>query len=349
MKRRLSLLITLLALSPITSRVSLAWDYEGHRLVNRLALASLPTNFPAFVQKPAAAERVAFLAGEPDRWRNTPDLPLKHFNEPDHYIDVEELALYGMKPETLPMFRDDFIAQLALVRSAHPESFPAVDPTTDKAHTRQLVGLLPWAIAENYGKLKSGFSYLKAFESGGGTAEEIVNAQENILYVMGVMGHYVGDAAQPLHTTIHHHGWVGDNPQRFSTNRSFHSWIDGGYFRKIHGANFKEMQSKLRPAQWVSLNGRPAKPDQVFQAAMSFIVDQRKMLEPLYQLDKEGKLSGDGEEGLQGRAFLESQLVKGGQMLGDIWYSAWEQAPQDAYLTEELAKRSHIGTAAEKK
>ena len=22
----------------------------------------------------------------------------------------------------------------------------------------------------------------------------------------------VGDAAQPLHTTRHHHGWVGDNP-----------------------------------------------------------------------------------------------------------------------------------------
>jgi hypothetical protein len=339
MKRRLGLLGIVFAFSPIVCSDALAWDYEGHRLVNQLALASLPTNFPAFVRKPAAAERVAFLAGEADRWRNTPDLPLMHVNEPDHYIDVEELALYGMKPDTLPVFRDDFIAQLALVRSAHRESFPAVDPAMDKAHTRQLVGLLPWAITENYGKLKSGFSYLKAFESGGGTSEEIGNAQENILYVMGVMGHYVGDAAQPLHTTIHHHGWVGDNPQHFSTNRSFHGWIDGGYFRKIHGANFKEMQSKLRPAQLVSLNGRPAGTNEFFQATMSFIVDQRKMLEPLYQLDKEGKLSGEGEMGLQGRAFLESQLVKGGQMLGDIWYSAWEQAPPDAYLTKELAKR----------
>jgi len=65
---------------------SLAWDYEGHRIVNQLALASLPTNFPSFVRSPAATERVAFLAGEPDRWRNTPDLPLKHFNGPDHYL-----------------------------------------------------------------------------------------------------------------------------------------------------------------------------------------------------------------------------------------------------------------------
>src|SRR5258708_1610782 len=91
----LPLMLVLSGLQPVQ-----AWDYEGHRLVNQLALSSLPPNFPAFVRKPVAAERVAFLAGEPDRWRNTPDLPLKHFNEPDHYIDIEELALYGMKPET---------------------------------------------------------------------------------------------------------------------------------------------------------------------------------------------------------------------------------------------------------
>src|SRR5262245_58092534 len=78
-----------------------AWDYEGHRLVNQLALASLPTNFPQFVQAPAAAERIAFLAGEPDRWRNVQDLPLRHCYGPDHYIDAEELADYGLKPDML--------------------------------------------------------------------------------------------------------------------------------------------------------------------------------------------------------------------------------------------------------
>src|SRR6478752_3952263 len=82
-----------------------AWDYEGHRLVNQLALASLPTNFPAFVREPATAERVAFLAGEPDRWRNTPDLPLRNYSYPDHYIDLEQLADYGMSPATLPSLR----------------------------------------------------------------------------------------------------------------------------------------------------------------------------------------------------------------------------------------------------
>src|SRR5438094_6811342 len=159
----------LLALVQLWVNGASAWDYEGHRLVNQLALASLPTNFPAFVKTPEASERVAFLAGEADRWRNTPDLPLKHCNEPEHYMDLEELALYGLKPELLPVFRYDFVAQLALVRKAHPESFPAVEPGRDAAHMRELVGLLPWTITENYGKLKSGFSYFKAFEEDGGT------------------------------------------------------------------------------------------------------------------------------------------------------------------------------------
>ena len=308
-------------------------------MVNQLALASLPANFPSFVKTPEAQERVAFLAGEPDRWRNTPDLPLKHFNEPDHYMDLEELDHYDLKPEMLPVFRYDFVAKLALVRNAHPDKFPA--PGNDVAHTHQLIGLLPWAIAENYGKLKSGFSYLKTFQENGGTSEEIANAQANILYIMGVMGHYVGDAAQPLHTTVHHHGWVGDNPNHYTGNGSFHSWIDGGFFNKIGGADVKGIKSKLRPAQLVSMNGRSAKPEEMFQAAMLFIIEQHKMVEPLYQLEKDGKLSGDGEKGREGQAFLEGQLQKAGQMLGDIWFSAREQASVDTFLKTQLARRKH--------
>lgn len=350
MKRKLFLRAGVLAFVQLGICGAPGWDYEGHRLVNQLALASLPANFPGFVKAGGAAERVAFLSGEPDRWRNSQDLPLRHCNGPDHYIDLEELAVYGLKPEVLPVFRYDFEEQLALIRNRQPERFPKPDPQLDQDHTRELVGLLPWAIAENYSKLKSCFSYLKAFEADGGTPEEIANAQADIIYVMGVMGHYVGDASQPLHTTIHHHGWVGDNPQHYTTSRGFHNWIDGGFFAKIGGANFKAMQRKLRPARIVVIDGRTAKPEEMFQAAMAFIIEQNKLVEPLYQLEKEGKLSGEGEAGRQGEAFLEGQLVRSGQLLGDIWYSAWQQAPPDTYLMNALQRRQPAspGTAEKK-
>ena len=109
------------------------------------------------------------------------------------------------------------------------------------------------------------------------------------------------------------------------------------------------LKSRLHPAQPVSISGRPAKPEEMFQAAMLFLIEQNKQVEPLYQLDKDGKLSGEGEKGLEGKAFLESQLLKSGQLLGDFWYSAWEQAPPDSFLKGQLAKRKRAASAAENK
>ena len=343
MKRLFGLALAILILLQFTSRLALAWDYEGHRAVNQLALASLPTNFPAFVRTSENAERIAFLSGEPDRWRNMQDLSLRHVNGPDHYIDLEQLADYGLKAELLPVFRYDFVAQLALARNAHPEKFSAIDASRNADHTRELIGFLPWAMVETYAKLKSEFSYLKTFEQDGGTPAEIASAQANIVYVMGVMGHYYGDAGQPLHTTIHHHGWVGENPHGYTTDGGIHSRVDG--FLRDGTENTKALESKLRPVRLVMIDGRTAKPEEMFQAAMLYIMEQNKQVEPLYQMEKDGKLSGK-----EGKAFLEGQLVKSGQLLGDIWYSAWQQAPPDTYLARQLAARKHSnhGEHAEK-
>ena len=77
---------------------------------------------------------------------------------------------------------------------------------------------------------------MKTFQKYGGTPVEIANAQADIVYVMGVMGHFVGDGSQPLHTTMHFNGWVGDNPNGLhDASQKFHAWIDGGYFRKTGG------------------------------------------------------------------------------------------------------------------
>lgn len=322
-----------------------AWDYEGHRVVNQLGLVALPTNFPAFVKTPEARERIAFLAGEPDRWRNiTDDQSLSHYSGPDHYLDLEELEDYDLTAATVPPLRYDMTAKLALARAAHPEKFAPIDPAKNKDHTRELVGFAPWAITEYQGKLRSGFSYLKAFQENGGTPEEIANAQANIIYVMGVMGHFVGDCAQPLHVTKHHHGWVGPNPNGYATNNSFHSWIDGGFYKKLGGAKAEPLASQIQTAKIV---GNPFKPDDTFRAVMNYLQGTEKLIEPLYRLEKEGKLTPENANATEGRAFLDAQLVRGGQMLGDLWFSAWQQATEDKYLVRQLKERA--GTGANRK
>ena len=279
-----------------------AWDYEGHHAINELALASLPKDFGGFELTPAQKGRIEYLAGEPDRWRNIGDLPLKNVNGPDHYIDLEDLKLFGLTPETLPLMRYDFAADIAKARAAHPEKFPPIDPEKDADHTRELDGFLPWAITENYEKLKSDFSSLKAFRQFGGTPEEIANAQADCIYVMGVMGHFVGDGSQPLHTTKYFNGWdASDNPKGYTTRQTFHAWIDGGYFKKTGGIKVDALVGKIQSATRIA---NADEPDGMFKSVVAYLVEQNKFVEPLYQMEKDGQLTGDGEKGLQARPFL---------------------------------------------
>lgn len=81
-------------------------------------------------------------------------------------------------------------------------------------------------------------------------------------------------------------------------------------------------------------------PDGMFRATVAYLVEQNKLVEPLYELEKEGKLTGEGDRGLEGRPFLEGQLVKAGQMLGNVWYTAWLEAPEDQYLEAQLEQRN---------
>ena len=314
-----------------------AWDYEGHRLINQLALDSLPENFPAFVRTATARERIGFLGGEADRWRNTPDPALKHCNGPDHYFDIDYLDDYKLEVGQISPFRYEFTAQLIAGRAANPQNFQPIDPLKDSDKTKSLIGFLPWTITEYQGRLKSAFSYLKEYESAG-QPEEITNAQENILYIMGVMGHFVGDAAQPLHTTKHHHGWVGANPKGYSTNYSIHSWIDGGYIQQF-GVSADKLHGKLRSAKLVSTAGVPVAPTDMFVAVMAYLDQQFQQVEPLYQLEKAGKLSGHRELSQEGHDFITSQIRKASQMLGDMWLTAWKQAPPDMFLRSALMKR----------
>ena len=320
-----------------------AWDYEGHRVVNRLALESLPTNFPAFVRVADAQQRIIFLGGEMDRWRNTPDLLLRHVNNPDHFLDLEDLEPYGLSATNLSHFRHEFVAELGAIRAANPEKFPAIEPTRDADRTKWLPGFLPWAIAEQYAKLKSAFSYLRAYEEAG-TADEITNARANVIYLMGVMGHVVGDAAQPLHTTRHYNGWVGANPRGYTTYLTFHRRLDGGYFQKAV-QNKDALLTRLRPARTLP-KANPAVPRaDVFPEAMEFILQQHPHVETLYEFEKTGKLTGEGEMGREGLKLLSEQLLKAGQLLGDLWLTAWQEAPTDLYLKSSLARRNAAAEA----
>ena len=335
-----SLLLPVAFLAAFVSTSLRAWDYAGHQMVNRLGLASLPPDFPDFVRDSATQERIAFLAGEPDRWKNVSDLAMRHSGGSwsEHFLDLEQIPLAGLDVATLPSLRYQFAVAFAAGRAANAHRFPKIDPARNADRTREWPGFAPWGIAEYYAKLKSAFSYLRAFEENG-TPDEVANAKANAIYVMGVMGHFVGDLAQPLHTTDHYNGWVGPNPNGYTTRNTLHSWIDGGFIRTV-GIKLSDISPRAKPARVLSADPRPDNRDPLFVAVMDYLLAQHAQVELLYRLEKAGKLNADTGDVAEGRAFIEGQLLRGGEMLGSLWLSAYRHAGPDVYLRTELARRN---------
>ena len=322
-----------------------AWEYEGHRIVAQVALRSLPADFPAFVRTPANADRVAYLANVPDRWRNVdPWLKQSGSSWLDHYINFEQLTAAGLDARTVPSLRLDFAAMFTAGRAANAEKFPIIDPAKNSGHVNEWPGFAPWAIADWFNKLRSAFGALKAFEEVGGTPEEIANAQADLIYTMGIMSHYIGDCAQPLHTSIHHNGWVGDNPDGFTTWNGLHSWIDGkdgGGFIGKAGIVLADVAPRASTVQPFALGPRADGRDPFFVVVMDYILAQHAHVRPLYELEKAGRLANGDDRPVapEGRAFIEGQLLAGGQMLARTWLTAWQTAPVDTYLRAQLARR----------
>jgi hypothetical protein len=257
----------------------------------------------------------------------------------DHFCDIEYIPAAGLDPAKVPSFRYDFILQVAAGRATHLENFPQIDPAKNTDHTAEWPGFAPWAITEYYLRLKSGFSYLKVFEELG-TPEEIANARANIVYIMGVMGHYVGDCAQPLHTTVHHNGWVGDNPNGYTNWRGFHSWIDGGFVAKA-GIKLADVLPRITPAQALPLAKQPDNRDPFFVQMMDYLAAQNKLVEPLYALEKKGAFKAEvAAKSVEAQDFIKDRFLTGGQMLASIWVTAWKNAEDDKFLRGSLIKRA---------
>src|ERR1019366_7759797 len=89
------------------------WGNEGHMMINRVAAEKLRADVPAFLRN--AAEQLAYLGPEPDRWREKSEMALKLSQEPYHFLDME--LVEGM---TLPTDRYSYYRALEAKRQPTP-------------------------------------------------------------------------------------------------------------------------------------------------------------------------------------------------------------------------------------
>lgn len=314
---------------PLNLRPAAAWDENGHAIVTLLAHDKLPADMPDWLRTPEVRARLVYLSAEPDRWRGQQNVHLDHINKPDHYLDVEDLANFGLTLQTIPQLRREFTDQLAIYRAAHPkEEYRQFGTGRDSDYVNAVPGLLPYKIAELQWKIAASWTQLRTYEAHRDhvTRSMIDNEKQNIVYNMGILSHFIGDGSQPLHLTRHHNGWVGDNPHSYTTDRKFHSYIDDGVL-EFHRISYDDLIDRAKPATSVST-------EKYWHDILAYLKNTHDKVEPLYQLEKTGDLRKE-----KGKQFVEGQLLDAGAMLAGVWDAAYRGAHIDEFRVRRLNER----------
>lgn len=298
------LAIALLMFSLVEAPEAFAWGNEGHIYVNRVAAEKIPRDMPRFLRK--AVGEIAYLGPEPDRWRSPTEFALKNAQEPDHFIDLERVE--WLNP--LPRGRYEFYRKLYEKRAAtadHPDDY-----------LPEHVGLQPYITMEVYGRLKVGFREYRKLKA---DHQPTAGVEDAIIFYAAWLGHYVGDGAQPLHTTIQYNGWVGPNPNGYTTQHDIHSNFESVYV----GAN-------IHPKDFSGIVHAPEKIEDPFGGYMAFLKQSNGLVEKLYMIEKSGGFRDKGSP--EGFDFTTHRLAAGSQMLLNLWYTAWIESAQPVPLPE---------------
>ena len=268
-----------------------AWGFYGHKRINRTACFTLPPEMFGFYKR--HIDFITDHAVDPDKRRYAVEGEAQR-----HYIDIDHYAHGGLDPfETMPRKWNDAVAKFS-------------------EDTLQAYGIVPWHIEVMFGRLVSAFQR--------GDVDRILRNSSEI-------GHYVGDAHVPLHTTENYNGQL--------TNQ-----------HGIH-AFWESRIPELSAENYDHLVGRAAYVDRVLDVAWDAVYASHMLVDSVLGIERRLSASypedrkyvfedrGRGAMRMYSREFteayeaamlgmVEQRMNASILTLGNIWYSAWVVAGQ---------------------
>jgi hypothetical protein len=301
-------LLSFIAIMSLTTPAALAWGATGHTLISRAGAESLPASLPAFVRTPAAVDEIAALGPELDRSKDaghTHDLDL----DPGHYADIgDDGKIAGVALDALPISREAYDTALRATGS-----------------DQYKMGFLPYSIIDGWQQIAKDFAIWRVDRVGEAKSADAADRawfaadrtlrEALTLRDIGVWSHYVGDASQPLHVTVHYNGW-GDfpNPAGYTADKTTHAMFEGAFVR-AH-ATLAAVESMMRPTA-------PANTAPISQQVGAYLEASASRVVPLYELEK----SGGFREGTPAAVdFVDARLADGASELRDLITGAWSQS-----------------------
>jgi hypothetical protein len=267
------------------------WGFYGHKRINRVAVFTLPPEMFGFYK-----EHIEYLtehAVDPDKRRYAVDGEAQR-----HYIDLDHYYKPGEDPfSVMPKYWND-----------------AVEKFTED--TLQAYGIVPWHIVVMKQKLQ------KAFET---------KNVDLILKYSADIGHYIGDAHVPLHTTENYNG-------QLSGQRGIHGLWESRLV-EINAENYDYFVGKSTYVRnvldfaWQAVEGSHRALDSVLRIEKELTTEfpsDRK-----YSFEQRGNItistySYDFSQEYHRRmnGMVERRMRTAILSVGSIWYTAWVDAGQ---------------------
>ena len=306
------------------------WGHTGHVSISQLAAQQLPAELPAFLRTAQSIAQIGELGAEADESKTTGTvttttgtvrtLSTVHDAErdPGHFLDLDDngIVIGGVVPLTqLPPTREAFdTAQ----RSA-----------TSPAGQTQYGGYLPYAMIDGFQQIRKDFGMWRAMNVGLATAStnadrayfrfQLQLRQQLIIRDIGYWSHFVADASQPMHVSIHFNGWGNyPNPNGYTTS-GIHSPFEGSFVRNF--VNFNDVAAQMRPYTDRGVTTYE-------QRVPLYLAESLAQVIPVYEAAK-----NSGNDNYQNStpaqlAVVTKQLAAGASELRDQIVDAWRQSNQ---------------------
>ncbi|MDX2361623.1 MAG: zinc dependent phospholipase C family protein [Crocinitomicaceae bacterium] len=267
------------------------WGFFGHKRINRIATFTLPPEMFGFYKE--HLEYITEHAVDPDKRRYAVDGEAQR-----HYIDIDHYVHSGDDPfEIVPRGWKDAVKKFS-------------------EDTLQAYGIVPWHISVMKYRLQ------RAFES---------QNVDLILKYSADIGHYIGDAHVPLHTTENYNGQMTDQ-------KGIHGLWESRLV-EINSENYDYFVGKAEYIKhignfiWDAVEDSHRAVDSVLQIERDVTNDMDP--DKKYSFEQRGtvttsvysyEFSQEYHKRMNG--MVERRLKAAINAVGSIWYTAWVDAGQ---------------------
>ena len=331
------------------------WGFFGHRLINRVAVYTVPTEMIGWY-KPYI-DYIAEHAVDPDKRRYaTKHEAVRHYIDLDHWgtlpfdhvprtwdkilalnieafhIDAED-TIFLLRSIPVEKWGDsitDLPARLALVRKYYLPQYYEDEPFVISDSFKLLFhGIFPYHLQSMQLRLTVAFQE---------------SDLEKVLRVSAEMGHYIADACVPLHTTSNYNGqltnqvgihafWESRIPELLAveefdmavgTAKYIHDPVT--YFWDLVLSSHKEVHRVLEIEKHLS---------QTFPSDKQFCFEDRLQTNIRTQCPEYARAFDEAMDGM-----VEDRFRLAVKAIGDAWYTAWIDAGQPPPPTARSISKS---------